>query len=67
MRASEQLCSLAHSPVPLAAPWCCLVALVWWVGDAGEGVGGGGGGWTRDEGGHTCVTRKKSKQNEKLA
>jgi hypothetical protein len=33
----------------------------------GEGVGGGGGGWTQDEGDHTCVTRKKSKQNEKLA
>ena len=51
----------------LAAPSRCLVALVWWVGDAGEGVGGGGGGWTRDEGGHTCVTRKKSKQTKKLA
>jgi hypothetical protein len=41
----------------LAAPSRCLVALVWWVGDTGEGVGGGGG-WMRSRS-HLCDKKKK--------
>ena len=49
----------------LAAPSRCLVALIWWVGDAGEGVGGGGGGMQSRS--HLCDKKKKVNTTKILA